>query len=81
MFSRRPVFKLAQNVPLEAILKFCLSHRGIQLDIMDSGDAERAKLAADADKELTRLWRAWRTIHQMCQDRVEDPRYFRVTAR
>ncbi|KAM0806102.1 DNA-directed RNA polymerases I, II, and III subunit RPABC1 [Usnea florida] len=36
---------------------------------MDSQDAERAKVAADADRELTRLWRAWRTIHQMCQDR------------
>ena len=39
---------------------------------MDSQDAERAKIAADADRELTRLWRAWRTVHQMCQDRVQD---------
>ena len=37
---------------------------------MDSIDQERAKLAADAERELVRLWRAWRTIHEMCQDRV-----------
>ncbi|KAL9628785.1 MAG: hypothetical protein Q9164_007147, partial [Protoblastenia rupestris] len=36
---------------------------------MDSVDQERQKLAADAERELTRLWRAWRTIHEMCQDR------------
>lgn len=36
---------------------------------MDNQDAERAKVVADADRELTRLWRAWRTVHQMCQDR------------
>ena len=37
---------------------------------MDPLDQERAKIAADAERELTRLWRAWRTIHEMCQDRV-----------
>ncbi|KAL2051640.1 hypothetical protein ABVK25_008054 [Lepraria finkii] len=36
---------------------------------MDPLDQERAKIAADAERELTRLWRAWRTIHEMCQDR------------
>ncbi|KAL9128322.1 MAG: hypothetical protein Q9217_002977 [Psora testacea] len=36
---------------------------------MDSLDQERQKLAADAERELTRLWRAWRTVHEMCQDR------------
>jgi hypothetical protein len=24
-------------------------------------------------KEVTRLWRAWRTIHEMVQDRVREP--------
>ncbi|KAL9098971.1 MAG: hypothetical protein Q9163_005464 [Psora crenata] len=36
---------------------------------MDSLDQERQKLAADAERELTRLWRAWRTVHEMCLDR------------
>ena len=33
-------------------------------------DQEQAKLHAHAERELTRLWRAWRTIKEMCQDRV-----------
>ena len=37
---------------------------------MDSIDQEKQKLAADAEREFTRLWRAWRTVHEMCQDRV-----------
>ena len=37
---------------------------------MDSIDQEKQKLAADAEREFTRLWRSWRTIHEMCQDRV-----------
>ncbi len=37
---------------------------------MDPIDQERAKQAADSERELTRLWRAWRTIHEMCFDRV-----------
>ncbi|MCJ1275347.1 DNA-directed RNA polymerases II 24 kDa polypeptide (RNA polymerase II subunit 5) [Puttea exsequens] len=36
---------------------------------MDSLDQEKAKVVADAERDLARLWRAWRTIHQMCQDR------------
>ncbi|MCJ1482001.1 DNA-directed RNA polymerases II 24 kDa polypeptide (RNA polymerase II subunit 5) [Schaereria dolodes] len=36
---------------------------------MSSNDQEIAKVAADAERELVRLWRAWRTVHEMCQDR------------
>lgn len=35
-----------------------------------SSSNEIAKASADAERDLTRLWRAWRTIHEMCQDRV-----------
>ena len=37
---------------------------------MDGLDQEKAKVIADAERDLVRLWRAWRTIHQMCADRV-----------
>ena len=36
----------------------------------DAADQEKAKIQADSEKELVRLWRAWRTIHEMCYDRV-----------
>lgn len=39
-------------------------------DIMDSMDTEKEKYAADTERELVRLWRVWRTVHEMCQDRV-----------
>lgn len=35
-----------------------------------SSNNEQSKATADAERDLTRLWRAWRTIHEMCQDRV-----------
>ncbi len=41
---------------------------------MSSSDQQAAKDAADAERELIRLWRAWRTVHEMCQDRVRPPR-------
>ncbi|KAL9009822.1 MAG: hypothetical protein Q9180_009363, partial [Flavoplaca navasiana] len=34
---------------------------------MSTGDLSRA--SQDAEKELTRLWRAWRTVQEMCADR------------
>lgn len=37
---------------------------------MDPIDQERAKQAAGSEREVTGLWRAWRTIHEMCFDRV-----------
>lgn len=37
---------------------------------MSTREQDDSKLAADAERELTRLWRAWRTVHEMCQDRV-----------
>lgn len=30
----------------------------------------RSQTSAESDRELVRLWRAWRTIHEMCFDRV-----------
>lgn len=35
-----------------------------------SVEAAKAREIADADREITRLWRAWRTVHEMVQDRV-----------
>lgn len=46
---------------------------------MDAVDQERLKVAADADREMVRLWRAWRTVHEMCQDRVYTPLSFRLS--
>ncbi|KAI9852096.1 MAG: DNA-directed RNA polymerases II 24 kDa polypeptide (RNA polymerase II subunit 5) [Thelocarpon superellum] len=36
---------------------------------MPNSDAQAQKEAADAERETTKLWRAWRTIHEMVQDR------------
>lgn len=33
-------------------------------------DEEIAKAREMADREYARLWRAWRTVHEMVQDRV-----------
>lgn len=33
-------------------------------------DQEFAAGSADADREMTRLWRTWRTVFEMLQDRV-----------
>lgn len=36
-------------------------------------DEEAAALNREANiKETIRFWRAWKTVHQMCQDRVCD---------
>jgi RNA polymerase Rpb5, N-terminal domain len=32
-----------------------------------------SKLQAEAEREATRLWRAWRTVKEMCLDRVGKP--------
>ena len=37
---------------------------------MDSMDTDKEKYAVDAEREVVRLWRVWRTVHEMCQDRV-----------
>ncbi|KAG8528126.1 uncharacterized protein KY384_007042 [Bacidia gigantensis] len=36
---------------------------------MDPDDQERQTLADEADRETIKLWRAWRTVHEMCRDR------------
>jgi len=36
-------------------------------------EQEQQKLHDAASRELTRLWRAWRTVKEMCQDRVSIP--------
>lgn len=33
-------------------------------------DEEYSKASADADREMTRLWRTWRTVFEMLADRV-----------
>jgi len=33
-----------------------------------------SKLQAEAEREATRLWRAWRTVKEMCLDRVGKPK-------
>ena len=33
-------------------------------------DLEEQKQIQDAERDVTKLWRAWRTVHEMCQDRV-----------
>ena len=35
-----------------------------------SADAIKEKQRADVEREFARLWRAWRTVHEMVQDRV-----------
>ena len=37
---------------------------------MDLDEAGRPKLSEDAEKELTRLWRTWKTVNEMLLDRV-----------
>lgn len=34
---------------------------------------EEENVASIHAKEVTRLWRSWRTIHEMVQDRVRQP--------
>jgi DNA-directed RNA polymerase I, II, and III subunit RPABC1 len=36
---------------------------------MSSEDEQRAKQREAGDRDTARLWRAWRTIHEMIQDR------------
>lgn len=35
-------------------------------------DEDYSAGSADADREMTRLWRTWRTVFEMLQDRVCD---------
>lgn len=35
-------------------------------------DEDYSQGSADADREMTRLWRTWRTVFEMLQDRVWD---------
>lgn len=38
--------------------------------IMSANDEEKAKKQREAgEREAARLWRAWRTVHEMVQDR------------
>ena len=42
------------------------SHQVAEMDV----DDERPKMSAEADRELTKLWRTWRTVLEMLVDRV-----------
>ena len=37
---------------------------------MDIDEAGRSIVSEEAEKELTRLWRTWRTVNEMLMDRV-----------
>jgi RNA polymerase Rpb5, N-terminal domain len=36
-------------------------------------DDGRRQATDETDKEVIRLWRAWKTINEMCKDRVKAP--------
>jgi len=38
-------------------------------------DDDRPKLSSEAERELTRLWRTWRTVLEMLVDRVGAARH------
>ena len=44
-------------------------------------DLEEQKQIQDAERDVTKLWRAWRTVHEMCQDRVGALSYSWTTPR
>ena len=37
---------------------------------LDDDSFTQHKLTADTDRDLTRLWRTWRTVNEMLVDRV-----------
>lgn len=43
------------------------------MSIFAAMDEDYSAGSADADREMTRLWRTWRTVFEMLQDRVCDP--------
>ena len=45
---------------------------------IDEGDGA-PKLSAEADRELTRLWRTWRTVLEMLVDRVRLTIHYHYT--
>lgn len=61
-----------ENKDSQAISPFS-SFRVIRprLSLISSMDYEdRPKLSVDAEKEITRLWRTWKTVLEMLVDRV-----------
>lgn len=59
-----------EDIRAISTLDFLRSSHHRNMDVLDQ---EKAKALADAERDLARLWRAWRTIHQMCADRVRPP--------
>ena len=45
--------------------------RLFKMSYSDNEDGGLTK-TPDSDRELNRLWRAWRTVNQMCKDRVRS---------
>lgn len=37
---------------------------------MELDEDNRLKLSEEGEKELTRLWRTWKTVNEMLMDRV-----------
>lgn len=42
---------------------------------MSANDEEKQKkISEDADREMVRLWRTWKTVNELLQDRVGYPK-------
>lgn len=59
--------KLRLQICLSLIDFPCLS---IFTPVTINMSEEQSKASQDAEKEVTKLWRAWRTVQEMCADRV-----------
>ena len=40
------------------------------MDLDNDGDGLGVTATPETDREVVRLWRAWRTVNEMCSDRV-----------
>ena len=72
--SSHPRAAISREIRLQAyfmrIDSFFSSYSFAITHIANMSADDPAKASQDAEKELTRLWRAWRTVKEMCADRV-----------
>jgi hypothetical protein len=59
-------------------LQYLYLARNLLVMEIDEGDGA-PKLSAEADRELTRLWRTWRTVLEMLVDRVRLTVHYHCT--
>ena len=52
--------------------RFVVKHpiHTIEIARHNMADLEEQKQTQDAERDIVKLWRAWRTVHEMCKDRV-----------